>query len=79
MEILTMISVVSIAAMLSIFTVLIVKSSLPKSIKIFGCMLIPLVFIGATILIATVGEIERLRKEKVEKYEEVTYTVYKKI
>jgi hypothetical protein len=25
------------------------------------------------------GEIERLKKEKLEKYEEITYTIYKKI
>jgi hypothetical protein len=35
-------------------------------------------FFGAMLLVATIGEIEKLHKERVDTYEMISYPVYKK-
>jgi cobalamin biosynthesis protein CobD/CbiB len=78
MGILTLVLGVSILTMLIFFILLLVGLPISKPTKIIGYIITLPVFFGAMLLISTMGEIERLKKEKLEKYEEITYTIYKK-
>jgi hypothetical protein len=79
MVILTVIFAFSIIFLLIVSILLVVGMPVTKGIKIavyFSCL--PS-FFGAMLLLATIGEIERLNKEKIEKYEMVNETFYRKI
>jgi hypothetical protein len=76
---LTIIFTMSIIIMLIIFVVLLCDVPVTKPLRIVGYIVVLPAFLGAMLLASTMGEIERLQKEKVEKYEQITYTVYKKI
>jgi hypothetical protein len=79
MGILTVIFAMSIILMLIIFICLLVGIPSNKTVRTVGYIITLPVFFGAMVLLTTIGEIERLNKEKLDKYEKVTQTFYRKI
>ena len=78
MGILTVIFSFSILFIIVISVLLVTGMPVTKGIRIAMYCVCILAFFGAMLLLDTIGEIERLQKEKLDKYEQVTFTVYKK-
>lgn len=78
MGFLTVILGMSILMMLIIFILLLIGLPATKPVRIIGYIITLPVFFGTMLLVTTIGETERLEEQKVEQYEPITYTVYKK-